>query len=435
MAKSQSSAPSMVSAINWSIDMPVIFRNLRWQLAFWFIILTMTVYIIAAVLGCLIFKTAMSHFVDYELTALTNELVPVIDVIDGHPSLQRWKKNVFKGPFRYLPMIQLYDQDGKLIEAYGPPGIPILFSSGKHTRKDIQEETYHVRVHSVPLRDDHKLIGYLQLELSLKNVDGALYNFAVTMGLIAPFLLVGFGLAGYFFSSKAAKPIEESFAVLQRFMADASHELNTPISIILANAESIEADIENESVKARLATISRSAERMNSLVGDLMLLAKMENSLVLSEKSIIELDKLITTVMSDFRELFKAQSVELKENTLEPAQIFGDAESLKRLIINLLQNALKYTDKGGVVEVSLKTVGNQSRLTISDTGVGIGPESLSHIFDRFYRADPSRSRAAGGAGLGLSIVKAIVETHKGHINVESSPGVGSTFSIYLPLKS
>lgn len=397
--------------------------------------IAMVVYVIAALFGCFIFKASMTHFVDSELTTLTNELIPTIEVVDGHPTLRRWKKNVFKSPFRSLPMIQLYNAEGELIESYGPVGVPILFSRIANDKRDIQEESYHIRVHSVSLRAEQNLIGYLQLELSLKNVDGAITNFGRTMALIAPFLLIGFGLAGYFFSSKAARPVEESFLVLQRFIADASHELNTPISIIVANTESIEADEpENESVKARLKTILRSAERMSNLVGDLLLLAKMESANVLGTLTAVELDKVVRIVISDFSELFKAKSIELKEETIQPMQIHGDSESLKRLITNLLQNALKYTNKGGLVKISLVSSGNGALLIIFDNGVGISDENLPHIFDRFYRADPSRSRAAGGSGLGLSIVKAIVETHKGRINVESAPGTGTTFSIYLPLK-
>jgi len=412
-----------------------IFRKLRWQLTFWFVFLTMVVYIISAIFGCWIFRIAMTALVDSELTVLTNELIPAVSVIDGRPSLQEWSKTIHKGPYRYLPIIQLYDKEGELIEFHGPAGVPILFSRLENAKRDVKEETYHIRVHTVPLREHHKPIGYLQLELSLKNIDGAIVYFGTTMALIAPFLLFGFGLAGYLFSSKAAHPVEESFSVLQRFVADASHELSTPISIVLANAESMEADISNqESVKTKLETITRSTERMSTLVSDLMLLAKVESPHLLVRPEIVELDKIIYSVLSDFRELFKAKSIQLTEESVPPVQIYGNSESIKCLITNLLQNALKYTDTAGTVKACLSIVGRQAKLSISDTGVGIPDENLPHIFDRFYRVDSSRSRTAGGSGLGLSIVKAIVDAHRGRIEVLSSPGKGTIFSIYLPLK-
>jgi signal transduction histidine kinase len=122
------------------------------------------------------------------------------------------------------------------------------------------------------------------------------------------------------------------------------------------------------------------------------------------------------------------------EGPLQTAHLYGDAEALKRLITNLLQNALKYTDANGEVKVSLETVSRQTKLVIADTGIGIASENLQHLFNRFYRVDPSRSRNAGGSGLGLSIVKAIVDAHKGKIEVQSGLGKGTTLSILLPLK-
>jgi signal transduction histidine kinase len=253
--------------------------------------------------------------------------------------------------------------------------------------------------------------------------------------LIAPFLLFGLALAGYLFSSKAARPVEKSFVVLQRFMTDASHELGTPISIILANAESIEADVStSEGAKNSLAVIMRSAERMSKLVGDLTLLARMENPLVPRQKSWLDFAAITRSVVADFNELFKAKSVDLKAEPIDPVQLYGDSEALKRLVANLLQNALKYTDKEGIVKVSLENQLRQAKLTVSDTGIGIPQESLSRIFDRFYRVDQSRSRAAGGSGLGLSIAKAIIEAHKGRVEVQSTIGTGTTFSIFLPVK-
>jgi len=228
--------------------------------------------------------------------------------------------------------------------------------------------------------------------------------------------------------------VEESFSALQQFMADAGHELSTPISIILANTESIEADINDESLKKRLATVSRSTERMSSLVNDMTLLAKMGGKHFITKMTLIDFSKLLREAMADFTQLFQAQNIHLIEGSIHSVHLFGDIESLKRVLNNLLQNALKYTNTDGTVKVSLETIGKQAKLTIADTGIGIPAESLSHIFDRFYRVEQSRARTAGGSGLGLSIVKAIVDAHKGKIEVQSAPGTGTIFSILLPLK-
>jgi two-component system phosphate regulon sensor histidine kinase PhoR len=243
------------------------------------------------------------------------------------------------------------------------------------------------------------------------------------------------GVAGYMFSAFAAKPVEESFHVLQRFMTDAGHELGTPISIIQANAELLEPDVQsNEGMSNRLAVITRSTDRLGSLVHDLILLSKMESPELQKKRQVIDFDKLVRGAVEEFEALFSGKNIELTADKIVPSQVLGDPDSLKRLLMNLLQNALRYTEAGGTVTVGLDHVGRSTRLTVSDTGIGIPEESLPRIFDRFYRVEKSRTRAAGGAGLGLSIVKAIVDMHRGRIEVTSKVGTGTTFTAWLPLR-
>jgi signal transduction histidine kinase len=264
------------------------------------------------------------------------------------------------------------------------------------------------------------------------------------LAVIAPFLLLSLGIAGYIFSGRAVKPLQESFEVLRRFMNDAGHELSTPISIIQANAEAMELDLPEADggssgevttvspALTKLAIIGRSTERMGTLVQDLMLLSKMESPQVQAKRVVIQIDKLVKDVLEDFEELFKNKGIELAIAKTQSITLMGDADQLKRLLTNLLQNAMRYTDAGGKVTVSVDTFGRYARLVIKDSGIGIPAESVPKIFDRFYRVDKSRSRAAGGVGLGLSIVRAIVETHKGKIDVASELNKGTTFTILLP---
>jgi two-component system phosphate regulon sensor histidine kinase PhoR len=162
-----------------------------------------------------------------------------------------------------------------------------------------------------------------------------------------------------------------------------------------------------------------------------MLLSKMESPQVQTKKVVIQIDRLVHDVSEDFDELFKNKGIELAITKTQPTTIMGDSDQLKRLLTNLLQNAMRYTDPGGKVNISIDTFGRYARLVISDSGIGIPPESVPKIFDRFYRVDKSRSRAAGGVGLGLSIVRAIVETHKGKIEVTSELNKGTTFTILI----
>jgi signal transduction histidine kinase len=161
----------------------------------------------------------------------------------------------------------------------------------------------------------------------------------------------------------------------------------------------------------------------------------MESPQLETKRVPIDLDKLVHNLLEEFDELFKAKGVELKGSTIQSAPIYGDPDSLKRLVTNLLQNALRYTEPGGSVVISVENTPRFAKLKVADTGIGIPADSLPRIFDRFYRVDKSRSRQAGGVGLGLSIVKAIVDAHKGKVEVHSKVDSGTVFSIMLPMRS
>jgi signal transduction histidine kinase len=414
------------------------FRSLRLRLTLWFIALSTVVYTAAAVGGYFQFKTGLTGVIDDEIDSLVSEILPAIEMTDKGPSLARWASTSKTVPFKFLPTIQLFDKDKRLIEQHGPSGLPELF---KEDQREVDNDPHPVRIFSTPLDSNKKIQGYLQIQLSLRSIDRAAKQFAETLAVIAPFLLLSLGIAGYIFSGRATKPLQESFEVLRRFMNDAGHELSTPISIIQANAEAMELDLpEQDSTDPtavspavnKLAIIGRSTERMGTLVQDLMLLSKMESPQVQTKKVVIQIDKLVKDVLEDFDELFKNKGIDLSIAKSQPITLMGDADQLKRLLTNLLQNAMRYTDTGGTVIVSVDTFGRYARLVIKDSGIGIPPESVPKIFDRFYRVDKSRSRAAGGVGLGLSIVRAIVETHKGKIDVASELNKGTTFTILLP---
>lgn len=223
--------------------------------------------------------------------------------------------------------------------------------------------------------------------------------------------------------------LERLFQTQQRLLADVSHELRTPLTAIRGNIDLIqhfgEADPDS------LAAIQSDIERMTRLVGDLLLLARADSGALPLELKPVELDNILFDVYRQVERL--TRSVEVKLSAVDQVCVRGDADRLRQLMLNLVDNSLKYTPAGGKVIISLEKSNNWARIIISDTGIGIPTEDLPHIFERFYRVDKARSRVQGGSGLGLSIARWIAQAHGGNISVSSEVGVGTTFTISLPV--
>jgi two-component system OmpR family sensor kinase len=222
--------------------------------------------------------------------------------------------------------------------------------------------------------------------------------------------------------------LERLFRGQQRFIADISHELRNPLTTIRGNVDLMRRM--NDVDLASLDAIQAESERMTRMVGDLLLLAQADAGLPIRRER-VELDTLMLQIYRQVRPL--AEGIELVIGVEDQAAILGDPDRIKQLLLNLVDNAIKYTPKGGKVTLGLQRVEGWAQLSVADTGVGIPTQDLSHIFERFYRVDKARSRAAGGTGLGLSIVEWIVEAHGGKIDVQSEMGKGTTFVVWLPL--
>jgi signal transduction histidine kinase len=212
-------------------------------------------------------------------------------------------------------------------------------------------------------------------------------------------------------------------------LADVSHELRTPLTTIRGNLDLIErmGEADPESISA----IQLEIERMTRLVGDLLLLARADSGGLPLDRKPVEVDNLLFDIYRQVALLNSPVDVKLVE--VDQVTVLGDADRLRQLFLNLLENAIKYTPEGGSVELSLSKQNDWTQFEVSDTGIGIPPENLSHIFDRFYRVDKARARAHGGSGLGLSIAKWIATAHGGTIRVTSQLGEGTTFTVTLPI--
>ena len=375
--------------------------------------------------------------------------------------------------------VQVWGTDGNIITtspsigALNKPLDPIGIEQGQTMYEDSYLDGAHLRVLTIPLKLRNRIIGTLQVASSLTVVDATRTNLLSIMAVI---VVVAVGLVmwgSWTVLGRALSPLqdiadtvdqinraddlsrripmqgavqddvgdlvvsvnqtlerlESLFTSQQRFLADVSHELRTPLTVIKGNVDLIRKF--KEADEDLLNSIDQEAGRLNRLVSGLLMLAQAESGKLPLNFGRVEFDLLLTEVFTEMRVL-AGSKVKVHLNDIDEAIINGDRDRLKQVIVNLVANAIQYTPQGGEVFLSLKRIGDQVRLIIRDTGPGIPAEDLPYIFERFYRAEKSRTRSkTSGFGLGLSITKWIVEQHGGQIKVESQEGEGTTFVIWL----
>lgn len=226
--------------------------------------------------------------------------------------------------------------------------------------------------------------------------------------------------------------LETAYAAQQRFASDASHELRAPLTILQANLELLRRtpSLPMDERERALNEASAEAERLARLVADLLILARADAGQQI-RRAPVELDRVLMDVLGEARHLTRGQRLEIGE--LVPVRVMGEADRLKQLVLILVDNAIKYTPAPGRIVLSLRRDDQRIRLTVRDSGVGISAAALPHVFERFYRADPARSRDMGGTGLGLAIAQWIVLQHGGEVELESEPDRGTSAVVTLPV--
>ena len=230
--------------------------------------------------------------------------------------------------------------------------------------------------------------------------------------------------------------LDEAFQHINRFSADASHELRTPLTILQLELEGI---VSNHALTASLADQIGSAleetNRMSRIVESLLTISRLDAGETKLDRLPLDFGALVRSTSSEMKIIAQEKSIALRTHTENGVWVRGDRTRLQQIVVNLIDNAIKYTPEGGLVEVRSRGESGAAVLEVEDNGVGIPPHAIPHVFERFYRVDKARSRASGGSGLGLSIVKAICAAHNGEIHVSSVEGRGSCFQVRLPLDS
>ena len=283
----------------------------------------------------------------------------------------------------------------------------------------------------VPLgQNTGQLLAFVSLE-SDKDTLGVLLLTLSAVGIV--YLGLAY-VGGRFLAGRAMRPIRESWQRQQDFVADASHELRTPLAVIQTNLELIKGNADETVVSQKkwLDYIDLETKRLSKLVNDLLFLARADSDQQALEVKELFLSTVIRNTVEPFRILADQKGVDLKCSIVEDVLIRGDELKLRQLVVILLDNALKHTACGGEISVELDRIDYGGRIIMSDTGEGIAPEHLPHIFDRFYRIDKARSQQTGGTGLGLAIAKWIAQSHGGMISASSQPGIGTVLTVTLP---
>jgi len=414
-------------------------HDLRRKLTIDFVFLFVALYFLGGAVAIFLFATQLDVSLDEELQELAYEALPAVEYIEGKPSLRDWAHRASARHDKLLSTVQVFDRSQKLTEEFGPSGYPKLCLGNAIVKltDNNKTQTFGLRSRYVEIMDGPNSIGYLQVQVSVKQRDDALRQIILTMLALTPFLALAVAVCGSWFAGNAVRPVEETMSLLRQFVMDAAHEINTPITVIEASVQTLEDDINGEGAHSDvLRIIERATGRMKALGQSLVVLAKMESPEYRLPIEKFALKELFYPLFAECKQLSLAKGVALIAAPVPEVLINGNREALDRVFLNLISNAINYTDKGGSVTVSFSIVSGDNGgkvvcIMIDDTGVGIPAESLSKIFERFYRVDSSRARHMGGFGLGLSIVKSTVERHQGEIEVESNVGSGSRFTVKL----
>ncbi|MBR6713047.1 MAG: sensor histidine kinase [Selenomonadaceae bacterium] len=253
----------------------------------------------------------------------------------------------------------------------------------------------------------------------------------VVLGFVA--VLISSAI-GYYMAGRALVPLKEAYDKQKQFAADASHELRTPLAVVMASADLLLADpsIKEPFLRQVLEDLKSEVKKMTNLVSDLLMVARSDNNALKVKIQRLDLTEILKQVIRTMTPIAEKKNIRLAGENFTKVMINADEQRIKQLAIILVDNAIKYTTEGGAVLIRLEKADNSRAVfAVMDSGIGIAPEDLDKVFERFYRVDKARSREMGGNGLGLAIAAEIVKLHEGKISVASKLGEGTKFTVEL----
>ena len=466
--------------------------SIRLRLTLWYVgLLAFLLILFGAALYATVAITSYQE-VDRQLQQRANDIQASLSTV---LTLQEDPWEVFRRGGVFLPnadvfatadiFVQLSSLDGAMItrsENLGNQQLMISQAQLERAKKgetapaDFMVNGIRLRAYVAPITTrSGQVVGFIQLAQSLRTVDSTLRGLATLIIISIAAGLATATIGGWFIAGNILEPIdrvtmtaqkitrardlgrridvpnkidevgrlaltfnemlariEELFRAQQRFVADVSHELRSPLTAVRGNLDLLKRGAADDPLERAQMVDAMDSEtaRMSRMVSDLLLLARQDAGIPIAEQP-IELDTLLLEVYRQAQ--FTARGVKIVLGAEDQASIMGDRDRLKQVLLNLVDNAVKYTPQGGEVTLGLTKDDAWVKISVHDTGIGIAPDHIPNLFDRFYRVDKARSRDAGGTGLGLAIAKSVVDAHNGNIQVESEVGKGSTFTVWLPL--
>jgi signal transduction histidine kinase len=424
------------------------FQSLRWRL------LLSYLGVMAATLGVFgagvyaVFSRSLYRQLDDQLLNLAQSAAPTLgnvkaqgsDYLDKVEDEEQTWRDIFN---RDQQSIEWFNDDGRLLARKGVLSLsqpPRLRSSNLQ----VPGQPYGIRAYTISVFSEGSLPtqpvleGYIRASISTEDVSAIRNQFLWGLGVGGTAALGLVGVGGLWLTRKATQPVEQSYELLREFTADASHELRSPLTAIQTSIEVMQNHPERiHPLNAKkMDAIASAVDQMARLAADLLFLARTDATGVAPtlNRETIGLHALLQNVVELLipQAETKAIGLDIRLPLASEIYVAGDRSHLRRLFSNLLENALQYTPAGGRVTLATKRSHWGAVVSVEDTGIGIAPEALPHVFERFWRADRARSRRNGGSGLGLAIAQAIARKHGGEIVVTSEVNVGTCFRVRLP---
>jgi len=454
--------------------------SLRLRLTLWYVLLFGIISLFLGFYLHMQLQNTMLKLIDLSLKVAATQASANLDFDNENGKIVFQKREDQYSDSQYVRQtgsaLRIFSINGKLMDGLGKyKNLPAWDYSKKGFFTEIAKDEFW-RVYNTPVSGEGgKIIYWIQSVQSMDFMSKTVEEMtgSIIIGLFLALLLAGIG--GHIIVNNAFKPIikvtetaekinvsdlslrinyrgtaseikklvanfnkmlgrlKNSFVKERRFTSDASHELRTPLTVLkgqigvtLGKPRSV------KEYRETLLNLQEQVDRLIRLTNDLLFLARADQNLLKQGYEQFDIGRLIENIIDDFTPMIRDKHITLKKQLLEHAVIEGNRGQIVRLFLNLLDNALKYTEPGGEIGISMKYDRPYICVAVCNTGKKIPDENISHIFDRFYRVMPDRSRETGGSGLGLAIVREIVNTHNGRIEVKSDPGNVITFVTYLP---